>query len=184
MYVSSLVRPFFDESLVCHFLLGELQRHPIALAGRGLKGLAQVIHLPLDLLDRMLMRFGAFGELDLQLIALGRGLLQPVSQLLKMGSTLLEELFEVLLRGEVLWTASSSLAASSSFCLTTSIRWRASVASVCAGDVASDPGDALKGTTFMNINPPLVMYRPVARPGTAPLHAMMGGASFSLYCLI
>jgi hypothetical protein len=97
----SFVSAFFGESLVCRLLFGKLQRHPIALASRGLKGFAQVSHLPLDLLDRVLMRFGAFGELDPQLIALGRGLLQPVSQVLKMGSTLLEELFEVLLRGEI-----------------------------------------------------------------------------------
>ena len=46
------------------------------------------------------MRFGALGELGLQLIALADGLLQTVAQILKVGATLLEQLFEVVLRGE------------------------------------------------------------------------------------
>jgi hypothetical protein len=82
------------------FLLAELRRQLIPLGGRTLKLRAQVVHLPLELLDMALVRCRAVGEVGLEPIPLGCGLLQPVSQILKMRSTLLEELFELLLRGE------------------------------------------------------------------------------------
>ena len=82
------------------FLLVELRRQPIPLGGDTLKLLAQAIHLPLELLDVALMCCRAVCELGLQPIPVGCGLLQPASQILKIRSTLLQELFELLLRGD------------------------------------------------------------------------------------
>ena len=58
------------------------------------------VQLPLQLLDVALMRDAALGELGTKPLPLFFGVLQPRPQVLQVCATLLEELFELVLRGE------------------------------------------------------------------------------------
>jgi hypothetical protein len=78
-----------------HVALALFGEHP--LKKRGVRHLTELDLKPLDF---MLMRSLAIAELDLQPVSLGCHVLKPRSQILKMCSSLQQELFELLLRGK------------------------------------------------------------------------------------